>query len=118
MNELRERQPGGAAGDDWAPDPVPCEKSQRPDHGIIASDGFLRGVQYLILDRDPLYTAAFRHLLRDTRPHGGRLCGAGRFLLHQMPRLTSAKLQPSKDPSCRCYRKRAYTANLTAPMDR
>jgi putative transposase len=23
-------------------------------------DGFLRGVQYLILDRDPLYTAAFR----------------------------------------------------------
>jgi putative transposase len=29
-----------------------------------ARDGFLRGVQYLILDRDPLYTAAFRHLLR------------------------------------------------------
>ena len=27
-------------------------------------DGFLRGVQYLILDRDPLYTAAFRRLLR------------------------------------------------------
>ena len=25
-----------------------------------AGDGFLRGVQYLILDRDPLYTAAFR----------------------------------------------------------
>jgi putative transposase len=31
-----------------------------------ARDGFLRGVQYLILDRDPLYTAAFRHLLRDS----------------------------------------------------
>jgi transposase InsO family protein len=28
------------------------------------SDGFLRGVQYIILDRDPLYTAAFRRLLR------------------------------------------------------
>jgi hypothetical protein len=31
-----------------------------------ASDGFLRGVQYIILDRDPLYTAAFRGLLRDS----------------------------------------------------
>ena len=30
------------------------------------NDGFLRGVQYLILDRDPLYTAAFRGLLRDS----------------------------------------------------
>ena len=31
-----------------------------------ARDGFLRGVSYLILDRDPLYTAAFRRLLRDS----------------------------------------------------
>ena len=31
-----------------------------------ARDGFLRGVQDLILDRDPLYTAAFRRLLRDS----------------------------------------------------
>ena len=30
------------------------------------SDGFLRGVQYVILDRDPLYTATFRRLLRDS----------------------------------------------------
>ena len=30
-----------------------------------ADDGFLRGMEYLILDRDPLYTAAFRDLLRD-----------------------------------------------------
>src|ERR1700681_4461809 len=30
----------------------------------VARDGFLRGVQYLILDRDPLYTAAFRCPLR------------------------------------------------------
>src|SRR3979409_1605047 len=29
-----------------------------------ARDGFLRGVQYLILDQDPLYTATFRRLLR------------------------------------------------------
>ena len=29
-------------------------------------DGFLRDAQYMILDRDPLYTAAFRTLLRDS----------------------------------------------------
>jgi transposase InsO family protein len=33
---------------------------------IDAGDGFLRGVQYLILDRDPLYSAAFRRLLRES----------------------------------------------------
>jgi hypothetical protein len=31
-----------------------------------AQDGFLRGVHYLILDRDPLYTTAFRRMLRDS----------------------------------------------------
>jgi putative transposase len=31
-----------------------------------AGDGFLRGIQHIILDRDPLYTAAFRRLLRDS----------------------------------------------------
>jgi transposase InsO family protein len=31
-----------------------------------AEDGFLRGTEYVILDRDPLYTAAFRNLLRDS----------------------------------------------------
>src|SRR4030095_6563222 len=31
-----------------------------------ADDVFLRGTEYLILDRDPLYTAAFRDLLRDS----------------------------------------------------
>jgi putative transposase len=30
------------------------------------SDGFLRGMQRIILDRDPLYTTAFRRLLRDS----------------------------------------------------
>jgi hypothetical protein len=29
-------------------------------------DGFLRGVQYIILDRDPLYSVAFRRLLCDS----------------------------------------------------
>jgi putative transposase len=31
-----------------------------------AHDGFLRGMHYLILDRDPLYTDSFRDLLRDS----------------------------------------------------
>src|SRR5262247_162748 len=31
-----------------------------------AQDGFLRGVRYLVLDRDPLYTTAFRRILRDS----------------------------------------------------
>ena len=29
-------------------------------------DGFLRDTRYLILDRDPLYTAAFRKMLKDS----------------------------------------------------
>jgi integrase-like protein len=32
----------------------------------VAGDGFLHGMQQIILDRDPLYTAAFRGLLRDS----------------------------------------------------
>src|SRR5258707_10896336 len=31
-----------------------------------ADDGFLRSMEYLILDRDPLYTATFRDLLRSS----------------------------------------------------
>jgi putative transposase len=31
-----------------------------------ASDGFLRGMQYVILDRDRLDTGTFRRLLRDS----------------------------------------------------
>src|SRR5260370_31605987 len=31
-----------------------------------AGDGFLRGMQYVIVDRDPLYTTAFGRLLRDS----------------------------------------------------
>jgi hypothetical protein len=33
---------------------------------LDAGNGFLRGAQYLILDRDPLYSTAFRRLLRDS----------------------------------------------------
>jgi putative transposase len=36
------------------------------DHGIAPATAFLRGMQYLILDRDPLYSAAFRRLLRES----------------------------------------------------
>jgi transposase InsO family protein len=31
-----------------------------------AGDGFLSGIQHVILDRDPLYTVGFRRLLRDS----------------------------------------------------
>ena len=31
-----------------------------------AGDGFLHGMQHVILDRDPLYTTTFRRLLRDS----------------------------------------------------
>jgi transposase InsO family protein len=48
------RQPGGS----WM--------TQVARHLTDADDGFLRGMDYLILDRDPLYTAAFRDLLRDS----------------------------------------------------
>jgi putative transposase len=38
-----------------------------------SEDGFLRGTRYLILDRDPLYTAAFRALLNDAGVEALRL---------------------------------------------
>jgi transposase InsO family protein len=31
-----------------------------------AADGFLHGMHHILLDRDPLYIAAFRRLLRDS----------------------------------------------------
>jgi len=31
-----------------------------------AEDGFLLGMRYLVLDRDPVYTAAFRKMLMDS----------------------------------------------------
>src|SRR5260221_1781216 len=45
-----------------------------------ARDGFLRGAQYLILDRDPLYTAAFRRLLEGQwREAIGLVCLESKF---------------------------------------
>ena len=40
--------------------------TQLARHLTDAGDGFLRKVQHVILDRDPLYTGAFRRLLRDS----------------------------------------------------
>ena len=49
--------------------------TREPDEGWMtqvarnltaAGDGFLHGIQHVILDRDPRYTAAFRRLLRDS----------------------------------------------------
>src|SRR5206468_6091858 len=48
------RQPGGS----WM--------TQVARNLTDADDGFLHGMEYLILDRDPLYTPAFRDLLRDS----------------------------------------------------
>ncbi len=36
-------------------------------------DGFLRSIRYLILDRDPLYTRAFRAMLKDSDVEALRL---------------------------------------------
>jgi hypothetical protein len=47
-------QPGRNLDDAGRPEPT------------AADDGFLGGVHALILDRDPLYTAAFRDLLRSS----------------------------------------------------
>src|SRR5262245_22050092 len=61
-----------------------------------AQDGFLRGGRYLILDRDPLYTAAFRHMLRKSgvkplllpaRSPNLNAC-AERFVLFSCPRVS------------------------------
>src|SRR5215813_3668069 len=46
--------------------PSGCWMTQVARNLTDADDGFLRGMEYLILDRDPLYTAAFRDLLRDS----------------------------------------------------
>ncbi len=45
----------------------PCERRMRQIARNLtdAVDGFLTGKRYIILDRDPLYTAAFRRMLKD-----------------------------------------------------
>jgi len=46
----------------------PCEEwmKQIARNLTDAVDGFLRDARYIILDRDPLYTAAFRRMLKDS----------------------------------------------------
>ena len=39
-----------------------------------AGDGFLRRMSHILLDRDPLYTAAFRRVLRDSGVTSGPSC--------------------------------------------
>ena len=47
----------------------PCERwmKQMARNLTDTFDGFLRDARYLIMDRDPLYTACFRQLLKDSR---------------------------------------------------
>ncbi len=46
-------------------DPCGTWMEQIARHLSDCQDGFLLGIQYLILDRDPLYTARFRSILKD-----------------------------------------------------
>jgi hypothetical protein len=41
-----------------------CRREARVCRYLISVDGFLRGKRYLIHDRDPLFTDAFRAVLR------------------------------------------------------
>lgn len=47
---------------------LPCERwmKQIARNLTDAVDGFLRDARYIILDRDPLYTAVFRRMLKDS----------------------------------------------------
>jgi transposase InsO family protein len=46
-------------------DPNDVWMTQLARNLLDAGEGFLCGVQYLVLDRDPLYSTAFRRLLRE-----------------------------------------------------
>jgi hypothetical protein len=90
-----------------------------------ADDGFLRGMEYLILDRDPLYTAAFRDLLRDSgvkplrlpapEPQFERLCRAicrvRQIRVLGPHRATRRDTPPSRDPRVRGSLSRGTTAS-------
>jgi transposase InsO family protein len=43
---------------------APDGMEQMARYLLDVGDGFLRGKRYLILDRDPLYTAAFRRMMK------------------------------------------------------
>jgi hypothetical protein len=61
-------------------------------------DGFLQGVRYLILDRDPLYTEAFRKMLKD--------CG------------TEALKLPARSPNLNSYAERFVLLAKSECLDR
>ena len=63
-----------------------------------AEDGFLGGIRYLILDRDPLYTAAFRAMLRD--------CSVKSLLL------------PARSPNLNAYAERFVLSIKSECLDR
>src|SRR5262245_15754973 len=63
-----------------------------------AQDGFLRSVRYLILDRDPLYTSAFRRMLRDS--------GASPLLL------------PARSPNLNAYAERFVLSAKSECLER
>ena len=48
-----------------SPPAAPGRTPERVRNLTDCADGFLRDVRYLILDRDPVYTASFRQLLKD-----------------------------------------------------
>ena len=59
------------AGISWAPTGAWMKQIAR--NLTDAEDGFLLGMRYLILDRDPLYTAEFRKMLKDSGVEAVRL---------------------------------------------
>jgi putative transposase len=69
-----------------SPNPTGAWMKQLARNLTDAEDGFLGGIRYLILDRDPLYTAAFRSMLDD--------CGV------KCPRL------PARSPNLNAYAER------------
>ena len=60
----------------------PCEEwmKQIARNLTDAVDGFLRDARYIILDRDPLYTAVFRRMLKDSGVNVVRLPARSQYL--------------------------------------
>ena len=61
-------------------------------------DGFLRGIRYLILDRDPLYAAAFKKMLEDAGVKAVRL--------------------PARPPALNAYAERSVLSIKSECLDR
>lgn len=70
-----------------------------------ADDGFLRGMEYLILDRDPLYTAAFR------APAAGQWCDA------LAPACPESELERLCRAICRVRQVRVFSQNRASRRD-